>query len=66
MIQGPIELNCHGNLMIFASTQSHPQQFEPCTALIEKVLSDSSGRCEYALHVKALIARQKGVCKACG
>jgi hypothetical protein len=36
------------------------QQFEECTALIDKVLADSSGRCEYALHVKALIARQRG------
>lgn len=36
------------------------QQFEECATLIDRVLSDSSRQCEYALHVKALIARQKG------
>lgn len=36
------------------------QQFEECTALVDKVLAAANGRCEYALHVKALIARQKG------
>jgi len=36
------------------------QQFEECTALVDKALAQSNGRCEYALHVKALIARQRG------
>lgn len=37
-----------------------PQQFEGCSSLIEQVLTDSQGQSEYAIHVKALIARQKG------
>lgn len=36
------------------------QQFDECTALIDKVLAECNGRSVYALHVKALIARQKG------
>jgi hypothetical protein len=42
------------------------QQFEECAALIDKVLADSNGRSEHALHVKALIARQKGKLNSTG
>ncbi|KAF8067394.1 BBS4 [Scenedesmus sp. PABB004] len=36
------------------------QQFDECGALIDRVLAESAGSSEYAVYVKALIARQRG------
>ena len=36
------------------------QEFEECLKLIEQVLEDTDGLCEYAIYVKALIRRQRG------
>jgi Bardet-Biedl syndrome 4 protein len=37
------------------------RRFDQCASLIEAALRESTGQCEYAIHVKALIARQAGV-----
>lgn len=36
------------------------QDYEECLKLIESVLEESGGQCEYAIHVKALIERHRG------
>uniref|UniRef100_A0A383V8L7 Uncharacterized protein n=1 Tax=Tetradesmus obliquus TaxID=3088 RepID=A0A383V8L7_TETOB len=36
------------------------QQFEECTSLIDRILTNTNGSSEYALYVKALIQRQRG------
>ena len=36
------------------------QDYKECLTLIEKVLKDSDGHCEYATYLKALILRIKG------
>jgi len=36
------------------------QEFDQCSELIEEVLTESNGMCEYAIYVKALIRRQQG------
>jgi hypothetical protein len=38
----------------------HPQDFDECLKLIEQVLQETDGLCEFALYVKALIKRQRG------
>ncbi len=37
------------------------QEFDECLKLIDTVLEETEGLCEYALYVKALIKRQRGV-----
>jgi hypothetical protein len=36
------------------------QQFEECTALIDRILASTNSSSEYAVYVKALIQRQRG------
>ncbi|WIA13166.1 hypothetical protein OEZ85_006758 [Tetradesmus obliquus] len=41
-------------------SSSATNQFEECTSLIDRILTNTSGSSEYALYVKALIQRQRG------
>lgn len=37
------------------------QEFDECTKLVDSVLLESGNQCEYAIYVKALIERQRGI-----
>lgn len=39
---------------------ARPQEHDECVKLIDAVLKDTGGACEYAIHVKALIERHRG------
>lgn len=41
------------------------QEFDECIKQIDKVLDETEGLCEYAIYVKALIMRHRGVARGC-
>ena len=40
------------------------QDLDECIVLIDDTLADTQGKAEYALYIKALIHRQRGVASA--